>query len=167
MDASELLQKGNLLVIQVVDGFPEVGWDMPGVCGDWSVKDIIAHLTSHEHVAIEVLKTFQGNEPTPLILKFLHHRDEFNSAEVEARKYLTAQQVIDEYQDTQVQTTSLLMQIPSDTVQQQGTMPWYSKDCSLADFINRQYEHTCEHCKQIVLFRQSITPEIGDDGTAS
>jgi DinB superfamily len=167
MDASELLQKGNLLVIQVVDGFPEVGWDMPGACGDWSVKDIIAHLSSHEHVTMEVLKTFQGNEPTPLILKFLHYRDEFNSAEVEARKYLTAQQVIDEYQDTQVQTTSLLMQIPDDKVRQAGTMPWYSQDYSLADFIYRHYEHICEHCKQVALFRQSITPEIGDDATAS
>lgn len=167
MDASELLQKGNLLVIQVVDGFPEVGWDMPGACGDWSVKDIIAHLSSYEHVAIEVLKTFQGDEPTPFILKFLHHRDEFNSGEVEARKYLTAQQVIDEYQDTQVQTTSLLMQIPGDKVRQTGTMPWYSQDCSLADFIHRHYEHTYEHCKQVALFRQSIKPEIGDDATAS
>ena len=46
MDASELLQKGNLLVIQVVDGFPEVGWDMLGACGDWSVKDIIADADS-------------------------------------------------------------------------------------------------------------------------
>jgi DinB superfamily len=167
MDASELLQKGNLMVIQVVDGFPEVGWDMPGACGDWSVKDIIAHLTSYEHVTMEVLKTFQGDEPAPIILQFLHHLDDFNKAEVEKRKYLTAQQVMDEYQDTQVQTTSLLMEIPSDKIQQVGTMPWYSQDCCLADFINRLYEHTREHCAQIAVFRQNITPEIGDDGTAS
>jgi DinB superfamily len=167
MNATELLQKGNLMVVQVVDGFPEVGWDMPGACGDWSVKDIIAHLSSYEHVTIEILKTFQGDEPTSLILQFLHHQDEFNNAEVEARKYLTAQQVMDEYQDTQVQTTSLLMQIPPDKVQQTGTMPWYSQDCCLADFVNRLYEHTSEHCTQIAVFRQKIMPEIGDDATAS
>jgi hypothetical protein len=131
------------------------------------VKDIIAHLTSYEHVANDVLKTFQGDEPTPTILKFLHHLDEFNNTEVEARKYLTAQQVMDEYQDTQVQTTSILMQIPNDKIQQTGTMPWYSQDSSLADFINRLYEHTREHCTQIANFRQNIKPEIGDDATAS
>ena len=167
MDASELLQKGNLMVVQVVDGFPEAGWDMPGACGGWSVKDIIAHLSSYEHVAIDVLKTFQGEEPTPLIQRFLHHLDEFNRAEVEARKYLTAQQVMDEYQDTQVQTTSLLMQIPPERVQQIGTMPWYDQECCLADFIQRHYDHTCEHCTQIVLFRQNILPDLGDDATAS
>src|SRR5690349_2661257 len=167
MDTAELLQKGNLMVIQVVDGFPQVGWDVPGACGDWSVMEIIAHLTSYEHVTIEVLKTFQGDEPTPNILKFLHHLDEFNNTEVEARKYLTAQQVIDEYQDTQVQTTSLLMQIPTDRVGQIGTMPWYGQDCCLADFIDRLFDHTREHCTQIAMFRQNIMPEIGDDATAS
>jgi hypothetical protein len=167
MNAAELLQKSNLLVIQVVDGFPEVGWDMPGACGDWSVKDIIAHLASYECVLIEVLKTFQGDEPTPNILKFLHHLREFNAAEVQVRKYLPAQQVMNEYQDTQVQTTSLLMEIPDDKVQQTGTMPWYSRDCCLADFIQRHYEHTHEHCAQIALFRQNITPELASNATAS
>lgn len=167
MNTVELLQKGNLLVVQVVDGFPELGWDVPGACGDWSVKDIVAHLSSYEHVAIDVLKTFQGEEPTPLIQKFLHHLDEFNKAEVEARRYLTAQQVMDEYQDTQVQTTSLLMEIPPNTVQQIGTMPWYDPECCLADFVQRHYDHTREHCAQIARFRQKITPELGEDGTAS
>ena len=112
-------------------------------------------------------KHFRETNLLPLILKFLHHLDEFNNTEVESRKYLTAQQVMDEYQDTQVQTTSLIMEIPPDKIQQIGTMPWYSQDCCLADFINRLYEHTREHCTQIAIFRQNITPEIGDDGTAS
>ncbi|HWZ20461.1 MAG TPA: hypothetical protein VNW73_16815 [Ktedonobacteraceae bacterium] len=80
---------------------------------------------------------------------------------------MTAQQVMDEYQDSQVQTTSLLMQIPAEIVRKAGTMPWYSKDCCLADFINRLYEHTCEHCEQIAVFRQGIMPEIGSGATAS
>ena len=60
MNVTDRLQKNNLRVMQVVDGFPEAGWDMPGACGDWSVKDIIAHLASYEHVAIDVLNTFKG-----------------------------------------------------------------------------------------------------------
>ncbi len=167
MNTAELLQKGNLMVVQVVDGFPELGWDVPGACDDWSVKDIIAHLSSNERVAIDVLKTFQGEEPTPLIDRFLHNLDAFNRAEVEARRYLTAQQVMDEYQDTQVQTTSLLIQIPSEKVQQIGTMAWYDPGCCLADFIQRHYDHTSEHCIQIAQFRKKVTPELGEDGTAS
>ena len=154
MNASELLEKSNLLVIQTVDVLPEIAWDIPGACGNWSVKDIIAHLASYEHIVVDVLSIFQKEQPTPYILEFLHQRDQFNKVEVEARKYETAQHVLDEYQDAQVEATSLLMQIPDEKVQERGTMPWYGEDCCLADFINRIYDHTREHCAQIARFRQ-------------
>jgi uncharacterized damage-inducible protein DinB len=154
MNASELLEKSNLLVIQTVDDLPETAWDIPGACGNWSVKDIIAHLASYEHIVVDVLSIFQKEQPTPYILEFLHQLDQFNKVEVEARKYETAQHVLDEYQDAQVEATSLLMQIPDEKVQERGTMPWYGEDCCLADFINRIYDHTREHCAQIARFRQ-------------
>ncbi len=156
MNATELLEKSNLLVIQTVDDLPETAWDIPGACGNWSVKDIIAHLASYEHIIVDVLSIFQKEQPTPYILQFLHQLDQFNKVEVEARKYETAQHVLDEYQDAQVEATSLLMQIPDEKVQERGTMPWYGEDCCLADFINRIYDHTREHCAQIARFRQSL-----------
>ncbi len=156
MNTSELLEKGHLMVIQVLDDLPELQWDVPGVCGEWSVKDIIAHLASYEHVILDVLNTFSGKEPTPYVLRFISQTQQFDDSEVEERKYATAQQVIDEYQDIQVQTTSLLEQIAPETVQQTGTMPWCQKDLSLADFINRMYEHIREHCEQIAHFRDKV-----------
>jgi uncharacterized damage-inducible protein DinB len=156
MNASELLEKSNLLVIQTVDDLPETAWDIPGACGNWSVKDIIAHLASYEHIIVDVLSIFQKEQPTPYILQFLHQLDQFNKVEVEARKYETAQHVLDEYQDAQIEATSLLMQIPDEKVQERGTMPWYGEDCCLADFINRIYDHTREHCAQIARFRQRL-----------
>ena len=156
MNATELLEKSNLLVIQTVDDLPETAWDIPGACGNWSVKDIIAHLASYEHIMVDVLSIFQKEQPTPYILQFLHQLDQFNKVEVEARKYETAQHVLDEYQDAQVEATSLLMQIPDEKVQERGTMPWYGEDCCMADFINRIYDHTREHCAQIARFRQRL-----------
>ncbi len=156
MNATELLEKSNLLVIQTVDDLPETAWDIPGACGNWSVKDIIAHLASYEHIIVDVLSIFQKEQPTPYILQFLHQLDQFNKVEVEARKYETAQHVLDEYQDAQVEATSLLMQIPDEKVQERGTMPWYGEDCCMADFINRIYDHTREHCAQIARFRQRL-----------
>ena len=156
MNATELLEKSNLLVIQTVDDLPETAWDIPGACGNWSVKDIIAHLASYEHIIVDILSIFQKEQPTPYILQFLHQLDQFNRVEVEARKYETAQHVLDEYQDAQVEATSLLMQIPDEKVQERGTMPWYGEDCCLADFINRIYDHTREHCAQIARFRQRL-----------
>ncbi len=150
-----MLENSNLLVIQVVDNLNEVAWDMPGACGEWSVKDIIAHLASYQRVMIDVLNTFSGSEPTPYLLRWMQQHAEFNKAEAEARRYNTAQHVEDEYQDLQVQATSLLQQIPEATVQQKGTMPWYKQEYSLADFIDMLYKHSLEHCEQIKSFRAS------------
>ncbi|MBV9229216.1 MAG: DinB family protein [Chloroflexi bacterium] len=156
MNTTEALENSHVMVIQSVDDLPESEWDVPGVCGDWSVKDIIAHLTSYEHLVVDVLNTFLGKQVTPHVFKFINDSAGFNDSEVEARKYHTAQQVLDEYQDAQVQSTSLLAQIPAEKVQQAGTMPWYGEQHCLADLVNMVYAHTCEHCTQIVHFREKI-----------
>lgn len=145
-----------MMVIQSVDGLAETEWDVPHVCGDWSVKEILAHLTSYEHVVVDILSTFLGNEPTSYVFGFLKEPAEFNNTEVEARRYSTAQQVLDEYNDTQVESESLLEQIPDEKVSQKGTMPGYGEEYSLTDFINVMYEHTREHCQQIARFRERV-----------
>ena len=118
--------------------------------------EIVGNLLIKEHVILDVLNTFSGKEPTTYVLRFISQTQQFDDTEVEARKYATAQQVMDEYQDTQVQTTSLLKQIPTEIVEQPGTMPWYEQGLSLADFISRMYEHTREHCNQIGGFHNKV-----------
>jgi uncharacterized damage-inducible protein DinB len=154
-DIATLLENSNLMVIETIDNLREAAWDIPGACGEWSVKDIIAHLASYEKVIVDVLNTYLGSQPTPYILYWAEQPDEFNATEVEARRYETAQHVEDEFQDLQVQASSLLQQIPVEKIQQKGTMPWYKPDWCLADFIEMVYAHTREHCDQIALFRKS------------
>lgn len=46
----------------------EVGqerWEQPGVAGDWSIKDIIAHITYFESWATEVTGAIERGEPLP------------------------------------------------------------------------------------------------------
>jgi len=155
MSASEQLENNHLLVIQSVDNLPDVEWDMPNVCGTWSVKDIIAHITSYERLLIDVFRTFLEQSPdTPYLSKYIKQNSNFNDTEVEARRYHTAQQVIDEYEEAQGEAASLLARIPPETLSQQGTMPWYGSERSLNDFINGINKHIRHHCEQIATFRQ-------------
>jgi uncharacterized damage-inducible protein DinB len=153
VNATELLDNSHLMVIQALDDLPETEWDIPNVCGEWSIKEIVAHLASYEHALVDALNTFRGAEPTPYIINLLQNGTAFNAQEVEKRRYDTAQHILDEYNDTQVQTTSMLAQIPAEKVSQVGTMPWYHKDRSLDDLITMLYNHTREHCMQITAFR--------------
>jgi len=56
--------------------------------------------------------------------------------------------VMDDYNDAQIQTVSLLAQIPAEKLQQKGTA-----DRSPNDFITSFYNHASEHCEQIEKFR--------------
>src|SRR5437879_10560394 len=115
MNAAEMLDNVHLRTIRALDDLPELQWDLPGVCGDWTVKEIVAHLTSYELALAEGLKTFLGQPSTrTYISRLLEDGEKFNEEEVEKRRYDTAQRVMDDYNDAQIQTVSLLEQIPAE-----------------------------------------------------
>ncbi|HEV2655243.1 MAG TPA: DinB family protein [Ktedonobacteraceae bacterium] len=153
MNVASQLEQNHLLVLQVIDDLPELEWDIPGVCGAWSVKDVMAHLSAYEEVLVDVFATFLTDEPTPHLAKFIDKSIDFNKSEIEARQYRTAQQVMDEYEEAQLQSSDLLAQIPQEKILQKGTLPWYGNERSLADLINNFCAHTQEHCAQIKAFR--------------
>ena len=65
MHIARQLEQNHMLVLQVVDDLPELEWDIPGACGAWSVKDVMAHLSAYEEVLVDVFATFLTDEPTP------------------------------------------------------------------------------------------------------
>ncbi|HEY6408732.1 MAG TPA: DinB family protein [Ktedonobacteraceae bacterium] len=153
MNATDILKYGQLTVLQSIDGFPEANWETSGACGIWSVKDIIAHLTSYEHVLVEVLSTFLGGSSTPHLAKYTEPGGQFNDAEVDARKEKTIKEVLAEFNDTHAQVMTMLAKIPIETRQQTGTLPWYGMDYALDDFIVYAfYGHKREHSAQIAAF---------------
>ncbi len=103
MNAADILKYDHLTVLQTLDGFPESAWDTPGACGVWSVKDIIAHLASYEQVLIDVLTSFEGSDPTPVLNRLIELGSQFNDTEVNRRKEKTMKEVLGEYNDTHTQ----------------------------------------------------------------
>ena len=158
MNASDILMYGHGTVLQTIEGLPESAWETPGACGVWSVKDIIAHLTSYEHVLVDVLSAFVGGGPTPYLNKYTDPGGQFNDSEVELRKGKTVREVLGEYNDTHEQVRSLVARIPVETFRQTGTLPWYGMEYALDDFIvYTQYGHKREHSAQIAAFRDHLT----------
>ncbi len=157
MNALDILKYGQGTVHQAIEGLPESAWEKPGACGVWSMKDIIAHLTSYEHVMVEVLSTFISSSPTPYLSKFTEPGGGFNDSEVALRKGKTVQEVLGEFQDTHAQVMSLAGRISAETFRQTGTLPWYGMEYALDDFIvYTQYGHKREHSAQIAAFRDQL-----------
>lgn len=159
MNAADILKYGQQTVLQTVGDFPASAWNTPGACGTWSVKDIIAHLTSYEYILEEVLSTFMGGaqEPTPYLTRYIEQGSRFNDNEVAKRQNKSMPEVLEEFSDTHAQVMSLIGRIPAETLRQSGTLPWYGLAYALDDLIvYMYYGHKREHSAQIAAFRDTL-----------
>lgn len=154
MNTRDVLKYGHQTVLRTLDGLPKTEWETPGVCGTWSVKDIIAHLASYEHLLVDVLSTFLDGGPTPYLEKMGTLGPlQFNDDEVALRQDKTIADVLAEYNDTHAQTMALAARIPAETFRQNGTLSWYGPEYDLDDFIvYSYYAHKREHSAQIAVF---------------
>lgn len=90
--------------------------DQPGVAGDWSVKDIIAHVTDWQPWMIARLQAAQRGEPkpTPPWPAHLQTDDEINAWIYEANRGRSVREVLDESQRGFQQLLSVVEGLPDD-----------------------------------------------------
>lgn len=157
MNAYDVMKYGHRTTLQTVDGFPEAEWETAGVCGVWSVKQIIAHLASFEQMLIDVLNSYLDGGPTPCLDEYRTGGQAFNDNQVAQRDAMTWQQVMEEYKGAHAKAMELIGRIPEETIRRLGTLPWYGMEYALDDFIVYSfYGHKREHCAQINVFRDIV-----------
>lgn len=150
----DLLEQAHLTALRSVEGLPILGWHIPGVYGDWSVKDIFAHFTSCQCVMLDIFASVKGETPTPALDKWLHNRERYDSVGVARRRNNMVQAVLDEYNDVHMETINQLIRIPDDLLRQKGTLPWYGMEYDLEQFIAHVFcHHKRDLCEHIATFR--------------
>jgi hypothetical protein len=158
MNPTDVMKYGQRTVLQTLEAFPKSAADIPGACGFWSVKDIIAHLASFEHLLVDVLSTFIGSASTAYMKEMLAEGGQaFNDAEVSRRKVNSLSEVLKEFEDAHRQALSLVALISPELFSKVGTLPWYGAEYALDDYIVYTfYGHKREHSAQIAAFRDVI-----------
>jgi hypothetical protein len=158
MNAGDVMKYGHLWVHKHLDGLTDEEWMTPGVCGWWSVREIIAHLASFEQVLVEVLDSFITSQPTPTLEQYKTMRgDDFNEVQVNQRKGKSPSDVLKEYDHLHEEVRQRLPKIPTATLRQAGTIPWYGMEYDLEDFIVYAfYGHKREHMAQVAMYRDKL-----------
>jgi hypothetical protein len=153
-----VLKYGHLWVHKHLDGLTEEECLVPGVCGVWSVKDIIAHLASFEWVLADVLTACAKSGPTPKLDFYMSmDGDAFNAVEVGKRSDKTMGQVVQDYNEGYEMAMAALKSVNERDLRQPGSIPWYGAEYALDDFIVYQYYgHKREHCAQIAVYRDNL-----------
>ena len=162
MNASDILKYGNLTMLGTLEGVPQSEWEIAGVCGWWSVKQIVAHLASYEVLLVDVLNNVcGGNAPTPTLAAFLQANESFNDDQVAQRAHQNSAQTLAEYNTAHAEVMKLLASIPVETLRQPGALPWYGMEYSLDDFfVYQYYGHKREHMAQVNVFRDKLQQHV-------
>jgi uncharacterized damage-inducible protein DinB len=158
MHPADVLYYGNRTVLETVAKIPDSEWDTPNVCGVWSVKNIIAHLASHELVLVEVLGSFLSDDSTPTLEAYKSQGGAFNDIEVAKRQGFSNQQTLAEYESAYARSAELIRLISEEKLRETGVLPWYGAEYDLEDYLAYgYYGHKREHCAQINVFRDELT----------
>src|SRR5579859_1850755 len=160
MNAVDKLKRCHETVLQATEAYPEAALETPGACGVWSVKDIIAHLVSYEHVLVDVLNTFVSRSATPNLDRLWTMGSGFNESEVSRYKAKPLHDILAEFNTVHARSVSLAVQIPGEKFSQKNSLPWYGGEYDLDDFIvEHYYGHKREHSAQVAAFGDLIRGE--------
>lgn len=97
-------------------GLPESRLIEPGVVGDWSVKDIIAHVTTWEQEALKHLPVIiEGGRPPRYVT--YGGIDAFNAWMTEQKRALSLSEVQTQLDETHSQLIDFIRSVPEDQLE--------------------------------------------------
>ncbi len=159
MHAADVLKYANLTVLHGLQGLPAEDWTTAGVCGWWSVREIIAHLASFEVMLLDVLAIAAGetDDLGPTLRAWLRDGQRFNDEQVAARAALSAEETLADYAAAQAAVMARVAVLPAGATTRAGFLPAYGREYDLDDFLTYSfYGHKREHTAQIAVFRDAI-----------
>lgn len=122
--------------IEVAQQLEETKRNQPGVCGSWSPKQVIAHITGWDKEVIRQFGLFQDG----LEKAIEHNLDEFNKDSVQKRRHLNWNETILELQRVHQQFYQSAMSVSSQALAQNG---------EYRNWVQVQIDHYKHHTKQL------------------
>jgi len=157
MTKNELLQKLESQredFLDALEGIPESDWELPGVAGNWSIKDILAHLSRWEAELVKFLwQVQQGQTPTSIQLENIDV-DAVNAAWQREARDRSLQRVLEDYHLVRTQTAARVEMLDEKDLLAPNRFKW-AKGKPLWEWIAADsYEHEAEHLQDILAWKQ-------------
>jgi hypothetical protein len=119
---------------------------VPGVTGRWSVRDIVAHVTTWEEEALKYLPLIQQGKRPPLYSHQYGGIDAFNALMTEKKKQLSLADVLRQLDETHTRLLSYIRSVPEESL---------AADTRFRRRLRADtYSHYPKHAQAIVRWRQ-------------
>jgi len=147
------LEESREKFLDAIEGIPEETLQEPGVAGEWSVKDILVHLTRWEAELVKLLWQ-AGQSRTPSSAQFSKTPvDELNERWYRESKQRPLDLVLEDFHGVRNQTIRRVEVLPERAFEDSQYYPWLGEN-PLWDWIaTDSFEHESEHEEQVRAWR--------------
>jgi hypothetical protein len=147
----EHLAEARAALLAAIGGLAEADMTALPVAGEWTIKDILAHVSGWAAWDLAGVEGVLAGEPPDF--SAIQDVDTFNARLVAERREWTLGRVLVEMADTHVALQGLCASMPGEAVFRAGPFqgPYWD---SLAGWLQVAWEHEEEHATQIRAWRQ-------------
>jgi hypothetical protein len=143
--------------LNAIEGLDDSQLNEPGVVDDWSVKDLIVHISMWEAELVKLLwQVRQGQAPTTIHFTKTGSVDDINAAWDAASKGRTLEQAMADFRGVRKQTERRVQSFNDQELTEKDHFPGL-RGFPLAEWIaNDSYDHESEHIAQIIAWRDKV-----------
>jgi DinB superfamily len=156
-DALAELSRTRAELLAAISGLDEAALDRKGVIGDWSIKNVLAHIAAWEAWVVEALPPRMTTGVTPEDFRQrAADEDRFNAEEVAEREELTPDEQLMELERTRAE---LLTYLPGlDAAALARKQPWDTWERTLPEYLLEALrDHEAEHVEALRTAAERMT----------
>ena len=144
-DALAELGRTRAELLAAISGLDEAALDRKGVIGDWSIKNVLAHIAAWEAWVVEALPPRMTTSATPEDFRQrVADEDRFNAEEVAEREELTPDEQLMELERTRAELLAYLRGLDAAALERKH--PWDSWEGTLPEYLLVALrDHEAEH----------------------
>jgi hypothetical protein len=153
MNKSELLEAledGRQELVEMLQDLPDEDMVKPGVCGEWSIKDILAHLAQWEGQTVTLLFQARQSERTPTTAHFGKETvDEVNQRWYEANRDRPLERVWEDWIGVRKQMIRRVSEFSEKELTDPQRYPWSNGRPLWQIIADSTFDHEDEHADGI------------------
>ena len=148
-DALAELGRTRAELLAAIGGLDEAALDRKGVVGDWSIKNVLAHIAAWEAWVVQALPARMTTGTTPEDFRQrAEDEDRFNAEEVAEREELTPDEQLMELERTRAELLAYLRGLDAAALARQ--QPWDTWAGTLPEYLLEALrDHEAEHVEAL------------------
>jgi hypothetical protein len=139
--------------LDAIENLPEGALEEPGVVGEWSIKQVMVHISRWEAEVVKLLwQVRQGQRPTTLLAH--PEVDQINARWAAEALNRPLERVLDDFHGTRAQTILRVEALSNQELTDPQRYPWAAGQALSEWIADDSFRHEAEHMAQVLDWRR-------------